>query len=166
VLSDRDGAALQYDVLGHALRPWRRRLDYLTGYAVLGALANLVYRLSGPGASTEIHLVSPPVADESGIELLEDDLTRPNPPALKGRFDLVRAANILTPGTFTRAQLATMLATVRERLAGPGALLLVCRTDQKGVNDASLFSLGADGGFSVEFRLGAGSEIEDLVLSI
>ena len=166
VLADRDGAPLQYDVLGHALRPWRRRLDYLTGYAILGALANLAYRLSGPGALTEIQLVSPPVADESGIELLEDDLTRPNPPALKARFDLVRAANILTPGTFSRAQLATMLATVRERLAGPGALLLVCRTDAEGVNDASLFRLGADGRFSVELRLGAGSEIEDLVLSI
>ncbi len=59
-----------------------------------------------------------------------------------------------------------MLAMVREGLAGPGALLLVCRTDPNGVNDASLFSLGADGGFSVELRLGAGSEIEDLVLSI
>lgn len=174
VLADRDGAPLQYDVVGHALRPWRRRLDYLTGYAILGALANLAYRLSGlresirrqAGALSEIQLVSPLVGGESGIELLEDDLTRPNPPALKARFDLVRAANILTPGTFSRAQLATMLATIRERLAGPGALLLVCRTDQEGVNDASLFRLGADGRFSVELRLGAGSEIEDLVLSI
>ncbi len=44
-------------------------------------------------------------------------------------------------------RLTTLLATIRERASGSGALLLVCRTDWEGVN-------------------GAGSEFEDLVLSI
>src|SRR5262249_34847844 len=101
------------------------------------------------------------------IELLDDDITAPTPPSLRGRFEVIRAANILNQSYFSTQQLREAVRHLRDRLVGPGAFLLIVRTE-KGTdnNHGSLFCLDDHGSFEVRARIGRGSELEDLVLSI
>ena len=48
------------------------------------------------------------------------------------------------------ATLKRMLANLRSRLL-PGGLLIVCRTNAAGINNATVFTLGPDGRFDVLF---------------
>ena len=58
-----------------------------------------------------------------------------------------------------------MVSNLRSRLL-PGGLLIVCRTNEKGVNNATVFTLGDDGRLTTTARLNEGSEIADLVLDL
>jgi hypothetical protein len=58
-----------------------------------------------------------------------------------------------------------MLHNLRDRLL-PGGLLIVGRTNEVGVNNASVFTLEEDGRFRAIARLHDGSEITDLVLRL
>jgi len=107
-----------------------------------------------------VELVSPRVRGYPAIDVVEDDIfmTRPE---LRGRFHVVRAANILNRGYFDDARLRAAVAGLRERLR-PGGILIVCRTLEDGSNHGSFFK--ADGeGWTVVDRIGDGSQIERLI---
>lgn len=167
-LVEPDGHVLQYEVAGQAVRPWRRRLDYVTGIAPLGWAVDRALRgaaaarLASPDREP-VALVSRAVATASDIRLVEDDITVPNPDLI-GRFDLVRAANLLNRHYFSGTDLAAAVANTRSYLRGPGALLLVLRTHGEDDHRGTLFVQDERGRLDVALRWGGGSEIEPLLL--
>jgi hypothetical protein len=103
------------------------------------------------------------------VRVIEDDLCVHNP-VLDQQFHVVRAANILNKCYFDDSTLTTILFHLRSRLKS-GGLLVICRTDEKtetndAINNGTIFRLEAGGKFTAIARIGLGSEIEDLVLSL
>jgi hypothetical protein len=188
VLVDKEGFPLQYDVCGLAWRPRCRIRFYLLGNGLLTILWRMLYwaaarrcdltrrlkSLHGNPPSiddsvikAQIKLVTYRVRDNKDIELLDDDITAPTPPSLRSRFEVIRAANILNRSYFSDQQLREAIIHLRDRLVGPGAFLLIVRTEHgSDSNNGSLFCLRDNGSFEVRARVGRGSELEDLVLSI
>lgn len=167
-LVDKEGYPLQYELLGVAVRPWRRRLDLVSGAALVRTLLN---RACGPRARAAlrrgadvrpVRLISPRLASHPDVEVTYDDILVHNP-ALACRYDLVRAANILNRHYFTEAQLRRAAAHLRGYLAGPGALLFVVRTLEGGSHHGTLFELAPDRRLRAKKRFGRGSEIEALL---
>jgi hypothetical protein len=187
VLVDKEGFPLQYDVFGLAWRPQCRIRFYVFGNGLLTILWHIVYQavarrfdlmkrlkslhcnpppIDDPVIKAQIKLVTYRLRNNKDIELLDDDITRPSPPHLRGRFEVIRAANILNRLYFSTQQLREAVRSLRDRLIGPGAFLLIVRTERTGSNHGSVFCLGDNGSFEVLKRVGRGSEIEDIVLSI
>lgn len=187
VLVDKKGFPLQYDVFGFALRPWSPKRYYVLGHYFLTILYRIVYRrfaqrlgllkrlecLQGnppsivdPVIKAQIKLVTYRLQDNKDIELLDDDIMAATPDHLKRRFEVIRTANILNRGYFSTQQLRAAVRNLCDRLIGPGAFLLIVRTEEPGSNHGSIFRLDANGSFGVLERVGRGSEIEDIVLSI
>lgn len=187
VLVEKEGFPLQYDVFGFAWRPRCRIRFYVFGNGFLTCLWHIVYRgvarrfdlmnrlkslngnpppIDDPVIKAQVKLVTYRLRDKKDIELLDDDITGPTPSHLRGRFQVVRAANILNRGYFSIHQLGECVKNLRDRLTGPGAFLLIVRTEPKGDNHGSIFRLGDKGSFEMLARVGRGSEIEDIVLSI
>lgn len=170
-LIDPGGWPLQYEIAGWGIRPWIRRLDYLTfAWIARGiarrALADRLATLAELAAGAEVALVSPRLAQLPSLDLVEDDVLQRRP-GFVGRFDLIRAANILNRGYFSREQLAGAITHLRGYLRGEGALLLVTRSGVGGEpNHGTLFEAGAGGILRPALRFGAGSEIEDVVLEV
>ena len=168
---ESSGCVLQHIILGVPVRPWNRRLDYVTGYVLLSRLANLVAArrlraMNGQPCSADILLVSQRALRNEQIVWAEDDVLAPNPEKFIRRFGAIRAANILNCDYFNAAQLQCAVRNVRDRLVGPGAVLIVNRTSKDGSNHATLFRLGDNSRFAVDVRLGRGSEIDDVVLNV
>jgi chemotaxis methyl-accepting protein methylase len=97
------------------------------------------------------------------IEVVEDDILVNR--AYRECFDVVRAANILNRGYFDEGTLIAMLLNLRNRLR-KGGLLVVCRTNDRNVNNGSILVLGEDGRLGRLARLNEGSEVEDLALNL
>lgn len=164
VLVDEDSRVLQYDLWGVALRPWRRRLDYLTFYWVIARglrwlVGGCVVHAAGKGR--RLRLLSRRLDGIDDIEMVQDDLDRPNP-AFAGRFDVVRAANVLNLGYFDRGTLTRYIDTLAGYLR-PGGWLVLNRTHADGRNHGTVFQRTAAGDLAVALRIGQGSEIEDVV---
>ncbi len=177
-LTDVSGFPLQYDLFGYGLRPWcRKRYKFLGGELVTSIMRAAYKALSpkvltaiksGKGTSTNAErllLLSPTLLAQSGISFVEDDLEGVTPPSLRNRFDLIHAANIINLNYFSKTRITKIIDNLRERLKGPGSLLLVCRTQNNGRNDATLFCLDETGHFQTVSRLNQGSEIEELVVT-
>ncbi|MFV0298288.1 MAG: hypothetical protein ACK5JT_19460, partial [Hyphomicrobiaceae bacterium] len=162
----RDGDALRHVIFGASLRSWPRRLDRVTGYALVRRLANTLAARHTPNRTGRVLLVSPRALRGDAITWTEDDLLASPNPGFAQRFDVVRAANILNIAYFSAPQLTTALRNLRQRLKGPGARLIVNRTLLDDTNHGTMFQLDQDGRFRAEARIGTGSEIEDLVLSL
>lgn len=167
VLADARGWPLQYDIAGRALRPWTRRLDYVTLAALPLALARSlsVRRLRArAGEGRPVRLVCRRLAELRNVSLLEQDLfTRSE--ALEGRYHVVRAANILNLGYFAREKLELGVRNLLGYLEGPESILVITRTDERSkTNNASIFALDAQGRPGLVQRIGDGSEIEEIVL--
>lgn len=171
-LMDPSGFPLRFDLPFGTLKPWVAPVDYKNGFFIvrkainvaMSHLARHVLRHPDDARITWVKLVTPRLLASSSIVLCNDDISRYNP-AFAGKFDLVRAANILNKGYFTPAVLSTMLANIRRYLRGPRSMLFVVRTHDDNRNHGSLFCLGDDHRFTLVWRLGDGSEIEDVVLS-
>lgn len=170
VLADRSGWPLQYEVAGRAVRPWPRRLDWVwpAGPARLlarRAVGAAVRRRLWRGEGAPLRLVSPRVRGFPNVRLLEHDLAV-RMPELEGRFDLVRAANVLNGTVLGPRGLARAARNLRRMLAGPGALLLVLRTAARsGVHSGTLFELDPDGALAPILRFGGGSDVEPAFLA-
>ena len=170
-LVDRDGHALQYDVCGWALRPWRRRLDMVDGMVMVRWALNALCRdrlsrlmRDGPPAEARtVRLVSPRLDRAEDIRVEQDDIMVRNP-AFVGRFDLIRAANILNRDYFAPRALGRAMDNAIAYLSGPGAWLLIGRTLPDSTHHASLFRLDETGRLVIADRFGAGSEVEEFVL--
>ena len=165
VLSDNEGWPLQYDIAGRPVRAWVRRLDYVTLMAVprllaRAALRRRLRRMIAQGRSVAVRMETRGLA-ERNIELVENDIFVATP-RFVGKFDFIRAANILNLNYFPAARIRGAITNIRS-YCRPGALMLVARS--KGSHhDGTLFELEADGTFVVRARVGNGSEIESLVL--
>jgi hypothetical protein len=162
------GHILQHRVFGVPIRPWRRRVDYVTGYALLTALANGAAarrRLRSKHVPKRVLLVSPRAQQHAAIEWIEDDVLGHNPAQFIRRFDAIRAANILNRDYFNADQLQRAVANLKDRLVGPNSRLIVNRTLQDGSNHATMFRLTGANRFEAEAWFGQGSEIEDTILS-
>ncbi len=173
VLTDKNGHPLQFEVFRETLPiplPGKRAL--LKNLAPLllcyGGLNLLFAGKRKPRSSNIPGIVCRPVTllsrrlrQQPNIRLIEDNILINK--AFPAFFDVVRAANILNRDYFDDATLKLMLGNLRVRLARNG-LLVVCRTDNEGMNRASVFGLRDCDHLEVVARLGGGSDIEDLAL--
>jgi len=174
-LSDRTGHLMQLDIKGEAVRlppPRRRdRLRYLPHIALMKAATLLfdLYRHDLPSqhrlgvTCRPLTLMSPSLNKLPQLQSVEDDILLNRDFAR--RFHVLRAANILNLAYFKPTTLQRMLRNLRARLL-PGGLLIVCRSNEADVNNASVFTLQTDGRFTTTARLNEGSEIADLVLGL
>ena len=188
VLVDRTGYPLQYDLFGRAVPnpPARRTLPVFLPFIVLLRLllkARFEHCSRTASAGGEYNsarswircrpltLVTPRLLENKHIELIEDDILHDH--AIRDRFHVIRAANILNRSYFDEAELVAILANLRQRLV-EGGLLVICGTigdECKGrpariSNHASVFALREDSRFELTGRLGTGSVVEDLVLEL
>ena len=169
-LLNSEGKLLQVDLFGRSLQPWRRRLDYLTGMwlvrpivsRILGRWA--VHRLREGAGVRKVELVSPRIRNHDLITVVEDDVLAVRE-TFMGRFDLVRAANVLNENYFGETDLRKAVDNLRTYLRGPGSLLFVVRTLASGEHHGTLFALSGSGTLEVVERIGAGSEIEKLLVT-
>jgi len=179
-LVDRTGYLMQLELAGRAIRtPPPRRRDRIR-YLPFTALMNATTRLFGTALRTwdgtqpdpmrrlgvtcrPVKLMSLALRRRHRIEAIEDDILVSS--SYGGRFHVVRAANILNRAYFDTLTLERMLVNLRARLR-PHGLLVVCRTSETGLNNATVFALEEDGRFSALTRLNEGSEITDLVLRL
>jgi hypothetical protein len=164
VLQDSAGRDLQYDIAGVPIRPWARRLDYVTGYRLLSMLARRLCRNNKDSPARSVQLISRRIDDRSGISFVEDDLMRPNP-QFERRFDIVRAANVLNRDYFEHTTLSAMISNLIAYLRGPGALLVLNRTHLDGSNQGSICRLEPSGAMALLARIGRGSEVEEEALA-
>lgn len=172
-LAEKTGHLLQLDVSGHAipLPPPGRfdRLRYAPMIAFMQAATWLfdlqsrtIQRRCGV-TCRPLTLMSRSLSQLPRIRTVEDDILHDI--GYVQRFHVLRAANILNRAYFDVKTLERMLANLRSRLL-PGGLLIVCRTNDAGMNNATVFTLGTDGRFTATARLNEGSEIADLVLGL
>jgi len=110
-----------------------------------------------------VQLISRKLLAQSDVEVAEHDLFEARP-EWSGRFDVIRAANILNKDYFDDTQLLHLAHQLGGYLR-EGGRLLVARTDEANVTTASLFTRPTDGKFALVDRYGAGSLIESLLLS-
>jgi hypothetical protein len=173
VLVDGQGHVLQYDIFGRALRPWRRRLDLVTGmtfvrrvaHRLLGRRAEELIQAGILTEAEQVQLVSPRVTRHAAITTMQDDILVPNR-VFAAKFDLIRAANILNLDYFDHSDLRRALKNVVSYMSGPGAWLLLARTDKRsGEHHATFFRMDRDGRLMVVTRFGAGSEVEAIALN-
>jgi len=109
-----------------------------------------------------VELVTRKLREHPAVSVMEDDMFA-RKRELTGKFDALRAANVLNRQYFDDRQLRAALANLRDRLR-PDGLLIVCRTHADGTNHGTFFRR-AGSGWVVAARIGTGSEVEDLVLS-
>lgn len=179
-LADKTGHLMQLDIAGVAVRlppPRRRdRIRYMpfillmkAATRLFGAQARARSQQGGPplrrlGATCHaLTLMSPSLRRLPQLRAVEDDILVNT--SYTQQFHVLRAANILNRAYFDVATLESMLRNLRGRLL-PGGMLIVCRTNEAGVNNATVFTLGDDGRFRAIAALNEGSEIAALVLQL
>jgi hypothetical protein len=169
ILLDNSGHVLQYVFLGTATSGfpgWMLKAGFAR---IVRSIADAIVRLRGRDAllarsKQKIVLAHGRARNHPRIVLLEDDLFAAPRPGMAGRYDAIRAANILNLGYFGTAELARAITSLKARLSGAGASLIVVRTLEDGSNHGSLFPIDKSGRFVLIDRIGSGSEIEALVL--
>lgn len=161
-LTESNGHILQLEWFGLGIRTDRRRRDYVSGAVIwrraLRGFART--RLARSPREGPYPLVSPKLRHRPGVELRDDDILAPTPLELCGCADVIRVANLIQRAYFIDDQIALAVGHVRERCRGEGSLVVVCR-DVDGRLEGSVLRLGAGGDFTVEARLGGGSEVEN-----
>jgi hypothetical protein len=170
-LVDQSGFPLLFDVLGQGMKPWVTRQDYASGFFLVRKGINTLFRRLANRILSSIHqsgvkrvkLVTPRLLKEANIRACEDDITRYNP-ALAGKFDFVRAANVLNRGYFGDDALRNIIANIKRYMMPSCSTLLVMRTHEDRRNHGTLFRLEPSGHFISLRQFGDGSEIEHLVL--
>jgi hypothetical protein len=181
VLIDRDRNILHMDVLGQGAPPVAKGLE-----GIFAGMIRMLFRvamkvddrlppLNGrtQEAATGRVLKCEPVTlltkrlaqhESLSLRVIEDDLLAANHPQFNEVFHVVRAANILNRCYFSDQVLVQIVNKLKESIKQNG-LLVVCRTEHNGANNATLFQ-STDSKFRVLLRLGSGSEIEDLITGI
>lgn len=169
-LVDKSGFPLRFDIWGHGMKPWVTRQDYTNGFFLVRKAISTVFRalinrkLSDPHRSGMecVKLVTPRLLKEQNISTCEDDVMKYNP-TYAGRFDFVRAANVLNKGYFSDEALRGIIANIKRYMIPSSGSLLVMRTYEDKTNHGTLFRLGEEGRFIPLERFGEGSEIEALM---
>lgn len=170
-LVDASGFPLRFDLFGRSMKPWVVQSDYRNGFflvrkginVLLRSLATRVRARRPSSNTTHVKLVAPRLLEDKNIVVCDDDITRFNP-EFTGRFDFVRAANILNRGYFDDGALRGIIENIRKYLKPSAGSLLVLRTHESKENHGTFFKLDGDNRFVLIERFGTGSEIEHLVL--
>jgi len=170
-LVDASGFPLRFDLFGRSMKPWVVQSDYRSGFflvrkginVLLRSLAARVRARRPSSNTTHVKLVAPRLLEDKNIVVCDDDITRFNP-EFTGRFDFVRAANILNRGYFDDGALRGIIGNIRKYLKPSAGSLLVLRTHESKENHGTFFKLDGDNRFVLIERFGTGSEIEHLVL--
>ena len=137
LLDNANGLPLQYELFGRAVRARLSR-----DFAASAATA---------------------ILSRGTISFVEDDVFDAGSKAQLGRFDAIRAANILNLAYFSEAKLRAALDNLVGMLKGPGSFLILCRTHDDGSNHGAMFRLNENGTLDAVLRVGDGSELEALV---
>jgi hypothetical protein len=180
VLIDRGRNILHLDAFGRGLHP---RGDGLAGLAagmirMLFEAAMTIDRKLPPlqGRVQEaaegrvlkcqpVTLLTRGFSQRESLQVFEDDLLGTERPEFNNAFHVVRAANILNRAYFSDQALTRIATKLKMRLKANG-LLVVCRTADKDKNNATIFEARSGEGLRAVSRLGAGSEIEDLLVGL
>ncbi|MEY2116018.1 MULTISPECIES: hypothetical protein [Rhodanobacter] len=172
-LVDSGGFPLRFDFPLVTMKPWVTRDDYYNGLFILRKFVNTLFTrrvhqiLRNPHdvRICEVKLVTPRALAKAGITLHTDDISRYNS-GFEGKFDFVRAANVLNSGYFPPAILSTMVANIGCYLNKPDGSLLVVRTHEDRASHGTLFRRGNGRHFEVVHRFGSGSEVEEIVSGV
>jgi hypothetical protein len=182
VLIDREGHPMHFDLRGRGMPGSASRFPHRLVSGILRSLfrAHWWYRRDirhavrdcvgefqkkMPSNVLRIDLLTPRLKSLSYLQIIEEDITADPDKSLNGRFHLVRAANILNTAYFSDETLLRAVRNLRSRLQ-PGGLLAVCRTDDGARNNGTIFRLNGTGRLEVVTRVGTGSEIENLAVSL
>lgn len=155
---DKDQNILHFDLFGRGMPP---RASGLPG--LITQSATILFRIAtvlGITQNEPLELLSRKLGKYTGVCTMEDDLLANNPPNFIGRFHVIRAANILNLAYFSEQTILRIAGILTERLKH-GGLLIVCKTDE-GINHGSIFRMSGSV-LHMIFRIGAGSEIEQLI---
>lgn len=181
VLTDSSGYPLQFEVAGRAIpNPpgGRNTLRYFLPLMIIKTTLACVGHSLREGCSRinegesvkrrgvncrRVSLVTRGLRESARLRLVEEDILANNESVRD--LHALRAANILNKSYFDNDTLLSMLVNLRSRLAKSG-LLIVCRTDDSSANNGTVFKLNDAGNFEVLERIGEGSEIEELALSL
>ena len=171
VLVDGSGHPLQYEIFGRSVPnpPARRTLPLYGPWIWLIRAA--LRRSNGKKGRRTVPLVSPRLIEDGRIEVVEDDVLQND--SIRGRYHVVRAANVLNRDYFDERALARIVANLRGRLV-EGGLLVICTTTgdryrggpTSPTNDGTIFALRGSGRLEVVGRVGSGSVLEGLVLGL
>jgi hypothetical protein len=107
-----------------------------------------------------VFLVSAEARQAPAIEVVRDDVTEGG--RFEGRFDVVRAANLVQRSYFDEATLKRVIANLRDRVR-EGGLLVLCQTLDE-ANAATVFRRDGDQLVPVA-ALGDGIDVRDLALA-
>lgn len=170
-LVDSTGYPLRYDIFKWSMKPWVIKSDYRSGFFVIRKLINVAlgYRatkMMNSATSTcvkSVQLVTPMLQKHAGVFVQKDDITRYNS-MFEGKFNFIRAANVLNRGYFTDRVLMKIVDNIICYMAKPKASLLIVRTHENNINHGTLFHIEDDGVCKILQRYGEGSEVEDIVL--
>jgi hypothetical protein len=164
LLDNADALPAQYALFGRAVRA---RLSRNVAASVATVAAAALYRLcrllSVPMAvERRCRLVSPAVLSRGVISFVEDDVFDADSKVRLGRFDVIRAANILNLAYFPEEEIRAALDNLVGMLNGPGAFLILCRTRGDGSNHGTMFRLNETGALDAVLKVGDGSELAAL----
>jgi len=179
ILLDSNQYPLQFDFLGRSipsssssLMPSAIQLVARTGSSILLKIIKLLHlsRIINVGNPHGFHtkkitLVTKRLLNNPDFILHEENILTPTPKELLNTFNILRAANILNLSYFDEKTLASMILNLKSRLKTNG-LFVICRTSETktGSNNGTIFKKLDNGELEVIDRVGAGSEIEDIVL--
>jgi hypothetical protein len=95
------------------------------------------------------------------VTIVEEDLF--NSGSASSMHHIIRAANVLNPDIFSKAQLSRAIDRLRHRLR-PGGVLFIARTHADGSNHGGCYELQGDGTLRRLNLLGKGCDVEWAVL--
>jgi glycosyltransferase involved in cell wall biosynthesis len=161
ILTDNDGRVLQTEIDGYIAFPKEIERRPTRSEGVLKAAWRRI--VTGERSRIRVKLIT---RRARSIRFLEDDFFAPNRASFRGRFDVLRAANLLNLKYFPETKLREGVINLRQRLTGEGAMFIVNRTLHDGTNHGSIFRLDRLAKFQLLGRTGNGSEIEAIVLEV
>jgi len=166
LLIDGQGCVLQVAVGSRGIcRPYRSSSRWLPRLSeFIFFVAERVMRRLPAHSNDRVPLVSAAVHGSSGIGLVETDIAHPPADDWRGRFDGIRAANILHRSYFTDRELRRLVDNLIECLR-PSGVLIIGRTNDDGENHFSLIRKEPDGELRLIGRVGGGADIESILLS-
>lgn len=166
ILFDSEGNVLQlatsFVVKGRPYRPLQS-VKSLVLQMLIGLLEGLFTRRWAKrlDEAEPVMLITPRLLEHRDFQILEHDITKPLPDRI-GRFDLIRAANVLNISYFEPQVLSDVVNGLLPLLK-PHGLFLICRTDESdGANHGTIFQKHGTG-LRVLHRIGKGSELQPLL---
>ncbi len=168
VLCDSTDIPLEFEVFGSPIGNYFGENSYHRVKRVIPVLLlRFFYRVaksSGLSKSDkqQVRLVTHRLTDSDKFRIFEFDISRVH--ELDKRYSMIRAANILNLEYFDREFLSDAVRKLKGQI-NDGGFLCVARTHADGTNHATVYRKAFDR-FEVIERLGKGSEIESIIVSL